>query len=272
MFAAQAGAKKVIGVEMSAIIEQAREIVKVNQLDDVITLVQGKIEEIELPDGIEKVDVIISEWMGYMLVYESMLDSVMFARDKWLVKGGTLLPDIASVYICGVEDGQYKHEKINFWDNVYGFDFSPIKKLACREPLVDTVDVEAVVTSSHKILDIDLNTATLESIKAFPPLKFRLKTRRKDYLHALVMSFDVEFSKCHKPISFSTGPQAEYTHWKQTIFYLRDVMQVCQEEIIEGTVSFKQNPTNKRDWDIILDVKWVGKYGSLDTSLEYQMR
>ena len=33
----------------------------------------------------EKVDIIISEWMGYFLFYESMLDTVIFARDKWLV-------------------------------------------------------------------------------------------------------------------------------------------------------------------------------------------
>lgn len=42
--------------------------------------VAGKVEEITLPDGIEKVDIIISEWMGYCLFYESMLDTVLFAR------------------------------------------------------------------------------------------------------------------------------------------------------------------------------------------------
>ena len=52
----------------------------------VITLIKGKIEEIELP--VEKVDIIISEWMGYCLLYESMLDTVLFARDKWLVSEG----------------------------------------------------------------------------------------------------------------------------------------------------------------------------------------
>lgn len=28
----------------------------------------------------DKVDIIISEWMGYFLFYESMLDTVLFAR------------------------------------------------------------------------------------------------------------------------------------------------------------------------------------------------
>jgi len=51
----------------------------------VITLVHGKVEEVTLPDGIEKVDIIVSEWMGYCLFYESMLNTVIYARDKWLV-------------------------------------------------------------------------------------------------------------------------------------------------------------------------------------------
>ena len=68
---------------MSNIIHQAREIVKDNHLSDKITLIQGKMEEVELP--VKHVDVIISEWMGYFLLYESMLDTVLVARDRYLV-------------------------------------------------------------------------------------------------------------------------------------------------------------------------------------------
>lgn len=55
-----------------------------------------------------QVDVIISEWMGYFLLYESMLDTVLFARDRWLAPGGALLPDKASLYVCAIEDAEYK--------------------------------------------------------------------------------------------------------------------------------------------------------------------
>ena len=48
-----------------------------------ITLIKGKVEEVSLP--VDQVDIIVSEWMGYCLFYESMLDTVIFARDKWLV-------------------------------------------------------------------------------------------------------------------------------------------------------------------------------------------
>ena len=109
-FAAKAGAKHVIGVDMSSIILKAREIVKANGFADKITLLQGKMEEVELP--FEKVDIIISEWMGYFLLYESMLDTVLYARDKYLKEDGLIFPDKATIFMAGIEDGEYKDEKI----------------------------------------------------------------------------------------------------------------------------------------------------------------
>ena len=106
----KAGAKHVIGVDMSTIIEKAREIVRVNGMEDKITLLQGKMEEVELP--FPKVDIIISEWMGYFLLYESMLDTVLYARDKYLNQGGLIFPDKATIQLAGIEDGDYKEEKI----------------------------------------------------------------------------------------------------------------------------------------------------------------
>lgn len=55
-------------------------------MEDKIVFLKGKMEDIKLP--VDKVDIIISEWMGYFLLYESMLDSVLFARDKYLNPNG----------------------------------------------------------------------------------------------------------------------------------------------------------------------------------------
>lgn len=109
-FAVKAGAKHVIGVDMSTIIEKAREIVEVNGMTSKITLLQGKMEEVQLP--FPKVDIILSEWMGYFLLYESMLDTVLYARDNYLVPGGLIFPDKATIWMAGIEDGDYKDEKI----------------------------------------------------------------------------------------------------------------------------------------------------------------
>ena len=55
MFAAKAGAAKVIGVDMSGIVESAKKIVEANNLNDKVHIIRGKIEEISLPEGIDKV-------------------------------------------------------------------------------------------------------------------------------------------------------------------------------------------------------------------------
>lgn len=97
---------------MSTIIHKAREIVAANGMSDKITLLQGKMEEVELP--FPEVDIIISEWMGYFLLYESMLDTVLWARDRYLRKDGKglIFPDKATIFMAGIEDGDYKNEKI----------------------------------------------------------------------------------------------------------------------------------------------------------------
>jgi protein arginine N-methyltransferase 1 len=48
-------------------------------------------------------------------------------------------------------------------------------------------------------------------------------------VHALVGYFDTRFQGLHKPVSFSTGPAARTTHWKQTVFYLEDTLTVRPE-------------------------------------------
>lgn len=56
----------------------AVQIVQANGYQDKVSIIKGKVEEITLP--VDKVDIIVSEWMGYFLFYESMLDTVIYAR------------------------------------------------------------------------------------------------------------------------------------------------------------------------------------------------
>jgi protein arginine N-methyltransferase 1 len=270
MFAAKAGAKMVIGVDMSSIVDHAKQIVKDNKLDDVVTIIRGKVEEISLPEGVDKVDIIISEWMGYCLFYESMLDTVLYARDKWLAPNGLMFPDRATLYVCGIEDRQYKDDKIHWWDEVYGFDMSCIRKVALTEPLVDTVDCNQVVTNSCLIKEIDIQTCTKEDIPFTSP--FHLQIKRNDYMQALVTYFNIEFTKCHKRVGFSTAPEARYTHWKQTVFYLDDYLTCKKGDEVSGVFSMKPNTRNIRDLDFEIKVDFNGELGSVSESNTYRMR
>ena len=50
--------------------------------------------------------------MGYFLLYESMFDSVLYARDKWLKEGGILLPNRAQMFMAALDDQAYYTKKL----------------------------------------------------------------------------------------------------------------------------------------------------------------
>ena len=119
---------------MSNIIDQARKIIEANgfsesvwislnskhaysHCDLAITLVKGKLEEAELP--IQQFDIIISEWMGYFLLYESMLPSVLIARDRYLKPDGILAPSHCQMLLAATTDrgNGILHERERFWND-----------------------------------------------------------------------------------------------------------------------------------------------------------
>ena len=132
MFAAKAGAKKVYAVEPSSTNQLAKKLIEENGLADKITIVEKVVEDIELGKDIpDRVDIIISEWMGYCLLYEGMLDSVLFARDRFLVKGGLIFPERAKIFVAAVNDQTYKFNNDAFYQkdhNPYGVSLQALVK------------------------------------------------------------------------------------------------------------------------------------------------
>jgi len=95
---------------------------------------------------LSQVDIIISEWMGYFLLYESMLDTVLSARDRYLEVGGRLLPDFCRLYIAGLCDMEMHQQRCAFWDDVYGFRMSCMKSAVISEAEIAVVDSSKVIT------------------------------------------------------------------------------------------------------------------------------
>ena len=270
MFAAQAGAARVIGVDVSAIAEIAKLIVMENNLSEVVTIIRGRVEEVELPEDITQVDVIISEWMGSCLFHNCMLNTVIYARDKWLASSGFMFPDLCALYICGVENIDFK-EKLNYWDNVYGYKMSSIKRSILREPVITTdVNREAVVTTSWLIKEVDLLTCRKEELTFCSP--FHLEVIRKNYVQALMTYFEVSFTQCRQTIKLSTSPFAAPTYWKQTLFYLEDYMTAQEGEEICGTFKMWSNNRTNRDLGFEVCVQHEGELKYFKEKKKYDMK
>jgi len=73
------------------------------------------VEEMELP---ERVDIIVSEPIGFLLVHERMLETYLVARDRWLKPGGLMLPTVGDIAFAPFTDEALYNEqlgKTQFW-------------------------------------------------------------------------------------------------------------------------------------------------------------
>lgn len=123
---------QVFAIESSDISNLCAELVAHNNLTHRVTVLRMRAEDVhELPGGV-KADILISEWMGFYLLHESMLASVIAARDRLLAPNGCMVPAVASIYVCPVSMKTYHERNVAHWARFYGFDFTPVSR-AVRE-------------------------------------------------------------------------------------------------------------------------------------------
>ncbi|GAM21684.1 hypothetical protein SAMD00019534_048590, partial [Acytostelium subglobosum LB1] len=165
-FCAMAGAKRVYAVEGSDMAYNTELIVQRNNLQDKVHVYKGKVEHIAFP---EYVDIIVSEWMGAFLIFESMLESVIYARDHLLKPNGVLFPSKACLYVAPVRIDEFIHPRIDCWHDVYGLDMSPLIPFAQQDLLNKSIRDHYMHTSN--VLDtpfiiryLDLATITTEEL------------------------------------------------------------------------------------------------------------
>lgn len=248
MFCSRAGAAQVISIDQSEIIYKAMDICRANGIGNV-KLVKGRLEDTEI--GVEKVDVIVSEWMGYFLLFEGMLDSVIYARDHHLAEGGLLLPNRCNMSLVAWGDESRHADLIGFWDEVYGFDMKCMKPEVLKDASIEICNPKWILSEPNVIADLDLMTATIDSCNF--KHEFKLRVVKEGKVCAFVGYFDTFFELPHR-VEFSTGPEATPTHWKQTAFYLKDPVAVTPGQIIEGTLKCRRHAKEMRSLSVTITV------------------
>lgn len=269
LFAMKAGARKVYAVEASPLADVLKEIVELNDKEGVIQVIHGKAEELDLPED-EKVDVMISEWMGFYLLHESMLDSVILARERHLQDDGIMFPSHATLLAAPVQMDQFYKERFGGWEDVYGFDMTPMAqkaveaRLAGGQPEIMSLSKEQLL-SDEVIMseEFDLKWVTLDEVKAVNDRKFVSITKPGNF-HGLAVWFRVkfkpdiyegEYEEELTPVVLCTGPGSPETHWKQTVIVLpRAEVEVEEDEVVGWEMNMVQNVDNPRHYNLGLSL------------------
>ncbi|KAJ4708324.1 Protein arginine N-methyltransferase [Melia azedarach] len=243
IWSAQAGARKVYAVEATKMSEHARTLVKANNLQHVVEVIEGSIEDIVLP---EKVDVIISEWMGYFLLRESMFDSVICARDRWLKPTGVMYPSHARMWMAPIRSG-LGDQKINDYEGAMDDWYSFVKE-----------------TKSYYGVDMSVLTRPFSDEQK----KYYLQTSLWSNLHPHQERaqglcgfggwFDVHFrgsreDPAQQEIELTTAPSTDNgTHWGQQVFLLHPPTRVSGGDDLNVTFSMTRSKENHRLMEVEL--------------------
>ena len=283
LWAAQAGAAKVYAVEYTEMANHARRLVEKNGMGHIIEVIQSSAEDLELPC---QVDIIVSEWMGYLLLRESMLDSVIRARDRWLKPGGAMYPSHATMYFSAIsfeEDREVKmkeyessmREWVKFsheMQQLYSIDMDALDGPYRKEQadyyiyssLWTELRIEHVIGQPVIIKQLDLNTCTLADSECVPETAFQIDVPFPVSISGYAGWFTVNFngslgSPVTKRVLLSTGPEMGYTHWGQQVFYLPEAVHCSCGSRLTGTVSMTRQDKNKRLYNFSLRFREEGE-------------
>lgn len=231
----------------------------------------GKIEEVNLP--VSQVDIIVSEWMGYGLLFEAMLDSVLWARDRYLAPDGLMVPSHATLRIAPYVDPDYIDSHVSFWKSVYGFDMSSMLANIYDEVIVKTTKPSSVAAEPAVFLQLPLHTITVEELTFVKNFEVTL-TEDIDGLDGWNIWFDIFFmpsrtskikddavpSEMKKQgfVAFTTGPYGPETHWQQCILLInhggKDPVPLKKGQIVKGEIWYRRKEEGSRALEI--EMQW----------------
>lgn len=254
IFSAKAGAKKVYGIEFSSCANYAKKLIESNNLQNKNVVINKKIEDIK-ENEIEKVDIIVSEPLGVLLVNERMLESFLIARDHFLKPDGIMNPSKATMFFLPFSDqALYENNlsQISFFTDTNFFDinmsslYSDALNEKMSKVIVGPYSPQCHISNIPITKTFDFKTIKTEELLNFSVyLEFIINS--PCLIHGLASWFDAEL--CNN-IILSTSPTNPITHWYQTRLLFKEPLAVNKGQKVKGIIAFKAN--QEQSYDIYL--------------------
>ena len=253
--------KHIYAVEANRYIaDMSRLIIEQNGLQDKITVINKPVEEVDIDDwkhGEEKASVIISEWMGFYLIHESMLESVLWARDFLCDPNPLMLPSHCRIWAAVVSNEKFRNEELEIWANpVCGIDMSSIGMARAVEltsaPQIEVMDPSQLLSAPQIAFELDLNRLDRMGFPCTPlKTQMSLKTECEGVFSSIGIWFDVSFGSTG--VILDTSPFHPATHWKQTNVFLGCWAQVPAGIPIDFTLIISRPDPTERQYTITIE-------------------
>lgn len=222
IFAAKAGARRVIAIEESRIADLAAAMFEANGVADRVELRRANSRDVSLH---ERADVIIHEVLGVDPFGENILPFIEDARERLLAPNGILIPSALEVCCVGFEvpDRPYLDRaracaELSELEGVYGIDFGAFRHFAneaqpdpFRRPLGDlgqTQFAPRILTEETQLCLIDFRPGS--SLAVEPRNDLRLRAIHAGTLGGVLIYFRAHLDD---DTVLSTSVYAPRTHW-----------------------------------------------------------
>ncbi len=221
LFAAKAGASKVIAIEESQVSETAAAMFEANGCSDVIELKVANSRNANLD---EPADVLIHEILGVDPFDENLLPVLVDARRRLLKPGGRMLPrrlEICCLGIEGTEDPRHEAAlaiaRARELSGLHGLDFGPVvqavesftsRPLRGRSWLGEKSFDRKVLSEELRLMDLDLEAGDLDIVGR--PASASLEIKTEGTLVGIVLFFRAHLDET---IRLTTSPFSPLTHW-----------------------------------------------------------
>jgi protein arginine N-methyltransferase 3 len=205
--------------------------------------------------------------MGYFLLFEGMLDSVLVARDKYLAADGIMAPSSTKIMLAAFGDDEWYNDTVNFWNDVYGFKMTAMNQNITKDALVTVVIGQELLSDAILLQDIQTKHVTSQRLDFVT--KFEILISKPGIVYAFCGWFDTYFEGAGIDGNmFSTSPTTKSTHWMQTLFILNDPLKVEIGDRISGTFECKKAIKNPRE----LDVTMIFSHSKIQTEFQQHFR
>jgi protein arginine N-methyltransferase 1 len=121
LLACKAGARRVYAIDMDGVVDFGRQLAAANGFGDRILFLRGDSRQIHLP---ERVNIVVSDVRGVLPLHSNAIDTIENARDRFLEKGGCLLPLKDTLFAAIVELPEHYGQLTRAWSAVPQLDLS----------------------------------------------------------------------------------------------------------------------------------------------------
>lgn len=241
---AKAGAKRVHAIDRAPIINSARKLAEINGCSDRILFYHGDARDIEIG---EKADVMISELIGHMAFEEGMVESLFFAKDRFVKPGGQLIPQQATLDSAPVQENEIYATYIDGWRPAYGIDYSPMREQAIRACYVTEIEESELLAASKPVFSVDFQ----RNIKPEVRRELEYTIHRTGTMNGIALWFDAVLAP---HVNLSSGPWSK-THWEQVFVPIHYPLNVNRGETIRAEITMKLRTRTDDRFSVSVNVK-----------------